>query len=60
MAAPADKVHGHIIPFLNGYNVNVIHEPHGVTGHIPALELSGADVREVADGGAGHGAMPSC
>lgn len=30
----ADKVHGHIVPFLNGYSVNVIHEPHGVTGHI--------------------------
>lgn len=30
----ADKVHGHVIPFLNGYIVNVVHEPHGVTGHI--------------------------
>lgn len=30
----ADKVHGHVIPFLNGYTVNVVHEPHGVTGHI--------------------------
>ncbi|UZF93054.1 aldehyde dehydrogenase family protein [Bosea sp. NBC_00550] len=30
----ADKVHGQIIPFLNGYSVSVIHEPHGVTGHI--------------------------
>jgi aldehyde dehydrogenase (NAD+) len=30
----ADKVHGHIIPFLNGYSVNVVHEPYGVTGHI--------------------------
>jgi aldehyde dehydrogenase (NAD+) len=30
----ADKVHGHVIPFLNGYSVSVIHEPHGVTGHI--------------------------
>ncbi len=30
----ADKVHGHIVPFLNGYTVNVVHEPYGVTGHI--------------------------
>ncbi|MBN9438147.1 aldehyde dehydrogenase family protein [Bosea sp. (in: a-proteobacteria)] len=30
----ADKVHGHIIPFLNGYSVNVVHQPYGVTGHI--------------------------
>ncbi|KQU50693.1 aldehyde dehydrogenase [Bosea sp. Leaf344] len=30
----ADKVHGHVIPFLNGYSVSVVHEPHGVTGHI--------------------------
>jgi aldehyde dehydrogenase (NAD+) len=30
----ADKVHGHVIPFLNGYHVSVVHEPHGVTGHI--------------------------
>jgi aldehyde dehydrogenase (NAD+) len=30
----ADKVHGHVIPFLNGYNVSVVHEPYGVTGHI--------------------------
>ncbi|MBX9909455.1 MAG: aldehyde dehydrogenase family protein [Beijerinckiaceae bacterium] len=30
----ADKVHGHIVPFLNGYSVNVVHEPYGVTGHI--------------------------
>ncbi|MGH6782522.1 MAG: aldehyde dehydrogenase family protein, partial [Sphingomonadaceae bacterium] len=30
----ADKVHGHVIPFMNGYSVSVVHEPHGVTGHI--------------------------
>jgi aldehyde dehydrogenase (NAD+) len=30
----ADKVHGETIPFLNGYTVAVIRDPHGVTGHI--------------------------
>ncbi|WP_299361513.1 aldehyde dehydrogenase family protein [uncultured Paracoccus sp.] len=30
----ADKVHGDVIPFLNGYNVQMTREPHGVTGHI--------------------------
>ena len=30
----ADKVHGQVIPFLNGYNVTVLREPIGVTGHI--------------------------
>lgn len=30
----ADKLHGETIPFLNGYTVAVIHDPHGVTGHI--------------------------
>jgi aldehyde dehydrogenase (NAD+) len=30
----ADKVHGEIIPFLPGYQVEVRREPHGVTGHI--------------------------
>ncbi|MES2244188.1 MAG: aldehyde dehydrogenase family protein [Pseudomonadota bacterium] len=30
----ADKVHGQAIPYLNGYNVNVIRIPHGVTAHI--------------------------
>ncbi|MSU90972.1 aldehyde dehydrogenase family protein [Rhodobacteraceae bacterium 2CG4] len=30
----ADKVHGQVIPFLHGYNVEVHREPHGVTGHI--------------------------
>ena len=27
-------MHGHVIPFLNGYSVSVVHEPFGVTGHI--------------------------
>jgi aldehyde dehydrogenase (NAD+) len=30
----ADKVHGETIPFLNGYTVAVVRDPHGVTGHI--------------------------
>ena len=30
----ADKVHGATIPYLNGYTVYTIREPHGVTGHI--------------------------
>lgn len=30
----ADKVHGQTIPFLSGYSVLTLHEPHGVTGHI--------------------------
>jgi aldehyde dehydrogenase (NAD+) len=30
----ADKVHGQIIPFLHGYSVSLLREPHGVTGHI--------------------------
>ncbi|WP_459614108.1 aldehyde dehydrogenase family protein [Bordetella sp. 2513F-2] len=30
----ADKVHGQVIPYLNGYNVCVVREPYGVTGHI--------------------------
>jgi aldehyde dehydrogenase (NAD+) len=30
----ADKLHGETIPYLDGYHVGVIHEPHGVTGHI--------------------------
>ncbi|MBO6758907.1 MAG: aldehyde dehydrogenase family protein [Roseibium sp.] len=32
--AAADKVHGESIPFLAGYQVQTIHEPYGVTGHI--------------------------
>lgn len=30
----ADKVHGQNIPYLNGYNVNIVRVPHGVTAHI--------------------------
>ncbi|MHA1548832.1 MAG: aldehyde dehydrogenase family protein [Alphaproteobacteria bacterium] len=30
----ADKVHGATIPYLNGYTVYTLREPHGVTGHI--------------------------
>lgn len=32
--AGADKVHGEVIPFLDGYMVTVLREPKGVTGHI--------------------------
>ncbi|CUH40325.1 Betaine aldehyde dehydrogenase [Jannaschia seosinensis] len=30
----ADKVHGTTIPFLDGYTVYTLRQPHGVTGHI--------------------------
>jgi aldehyde dehydrogenase (NAD+) len=30
----ADKLHGETIPFLDGYTVAVVRDPHGVTGHI--------------------------
>ncbi|MCW2245816.1 aldehyde dehydrogenase (NAD+) [Azospirillum fermentarium] len=30
----ADKVHGDTIPYLDGYTVMTLREPHGVTGHI--------------------------
>ncbi len=30
----ADKLHGATIPFLDGYTVYTLREPHGVTGHI--------------------------
>ncbi|MBV8095614.1 MAG: aldehyde dehydrogenase family protein [Acetobacteraceae bacterium] len=30
----ADKVHGQVVPFQNGYTVTVLREPHGVTAHI--------------------------
>jgi aldehyde dehydrogenase (NAD+) len=30
----ADKVHGEVIPYLDGYNVTVVREPLGVTAHI--------------------------
>lgn len=32
--AGADKLHGETIPYLAGYNVAVVKEPYGVTGHI--------------------------
>jgi len=30
----ADKLHGETIPFMNGYTVMTVREPHGVTAHI--------------------------
>ena len=30
----ADKLHGEVIPFLNGHDATTLREPHGVTGHI--------------------------
>ncbi|MEO0810319.1 MAG: aldehyde dehydrogenase family protein, partial [Pseudomonadota bacterium] len=33
-AGAADKLHGQTIPYLDGYTVYTIREPHGVTGHI--------------------------
>jgi aldehyde dehydrogenase (NAD+) len=33
-AGAADKLHGTTIPFLAGYTVYTLREPHGVTGHI--------------------------
>jgi len=30
----ADKVHGEVVPFMSGFDVKVVREPHGVTGHI--------------------------
>ncbi|GFE52402.1 aldehyde dehydrogenase [Roseobacter cerasinus] len=33
-AGAADKVHGSTIPYLDGYMVYTLREPHGVTGHI--------------------------
>ena len=30
----ADKVHGDTLPYLEGYTVYTLREPHGVTGHI--------------------------
>ncbi|MGJ8546238.1 MAG: aldehyde dehydrogenase family protein [Sulfitobacter sp.] len=30
----ADKIHGTTIPYLDGYTVYTVREPHGVTGHI--------------------------
>ena len=33
-AGAADKVHGATVPYLTGYTVYTLREPHGVTGHI--------------------------
>ncbi len=33
-AGAADKIHGQTIPYLEGYTVYSVREPHGVTGHI--------------------------
>lgn len=33
-AGAADKIHGTTIPYLGGYTVYTLREPHGVTGHI--------------------------
>ena len=32
--AAADKLHGDTLPFLDGYTVAIVNDPHGVTGHI--------------------------
>jgi len=33
-AGAADKIHGETLPYLNGYTVYTLRQPHGVTGHI--------------------------
>ena len=33
-AGACDKVHGETIPYLDGYTVYTLRQPHGVTGHI--------------------------
>jgi aldehyde dehydrogenase (NAD+) len=33
-AGAADKVHGTTIPYMDGYTVYTLREPHGITGHI--------------------------
>ena len=63
-AGAADKVHGQVIPFLDGYAVSVLREPLGVTGHIipwnypaqmlgrtlaPALAMGNATVLKPAE-----------
>jgi aldehyde dehydrogenase (NAD+) len=60
----ADKVHGQIIPFLDGFTVSLLREPLGVTGHIipwnypaqmmgrtiaPALAMGNATVLKPAE-----------
>ncbi len=56
-AGGADKVHGEVIPFMNEYNVQVVREPLGVTGHIipwnyPAQMLGRAVAPALAMGNA--------
>ena len=63
-AGAADKVHGQVVPFLDGYAVSVLREPLGVTGHIipwnypaqmlgrtlaPALAMGNATVLKPAE-----------
>ena len=60
----ADKIHGEVIPYLNGYSVNVINAPCGVVAHIipwnypaqmlgrtiaPALAMGNASVLKPAE-----------
>lgn len=60
----ADKIHGEVIPFLNGYSISLLREPLGVTGHIipwnypaqmfgrsvaPALAMGNATVLKPAE-----------
>ncbi|WP_288252187.1 aldehyde dehydrogenase family protein [uncultured Hydrogenophaga sp.] len=33
-AGAGDKLHGHTIPYLDGYSVLTWYEPHGITGHV--------------------------
>lgn len=33
-AGAADKIHGATIPYMDGYTVYTLREPHGITGHI--------------------------
>ncbi len=33
-AGAADKIHGETLPYLDGYTVYTLRQPHGVTGHI--------------------------
>jgi len=64
----ADKIHGDTIPFLTGYQVMILREPRGVTGHIipwnyPA-QMFGRTLARFAGGGecrgdeAGGGGLP--
>jgi aldehyde dehydrogenase (NAD+) len=33
-AGAADKIHGETLPYMEGYTVYTLREPHGITGHI--------------------------